>query len=135
VLASPPVVLDCAHNGAGAGALARYLAPGCPHSGPLWLVLGVLADRDFMTVAGPLLPHAAHLIVTAPDSPRSGDVATQAGQVSRRDLEVTAIPKVSDALDAAVSGARRSGGWVCVAGSIYTVGEARAHMGAAAPYS
>ncbi|MBI5137048.1 MAG: bifunctional folylpolyglutamate synthase/dihydrofolate synthase [Nitrospirae bacterium] len=127
VVEHPPVVLDCAHNPAGAEVLGRHLA-GHPHPGPLWLVLGVLADKDLDGIVAPLAPHAAHVILTAPASDRAGQPAEQARVVARRHGEVRAVPGVAAAVERAMAEARDAGGWVCVAGSVYTVGEARAHL-------
>jgi len=52
-------------------------------------------------------------------------VATRLGTATRT------FGSVPEAVDAAIREAAAGGGRVCVAGSIYTVGEARAHLRAA----
>jgi dihydrofolate synthase/folylpolyglutamate synthase len=125
----PWVVLDCAHNAAAAGVLARHLAVTAPEA-PLWLVLGVLGDRDFAAFLEPLAPLAHRLFLAAPDSPRRGDPHAQAAVAARLGLAARTFDTVAGAVDAAV-GEAAPDGRVCVAGSIYTVGEARAHLRAA----
>jgi len=131
VRSRPAVVLDCAHNGAAARALARHLEATAAE-GPLWLVLGVLADKDFEAVLEPLRPLARRVIVTAPDSDRAGDPAAQAAAAAKAGTPAGVVLPVSAAVDAAVREAAAAGGRVVVTGSIYTVGEARAHLRGAA---
>jgi dihydrofolate synthase/folylpolyglutamate synthase len=126
VAAAAPVLLDCAHNGPAARALADHLAR--DSGGPLWLVLGVLADKDFDAVATALCPLAARVFVTAPDTPRRADPAEQARIARRHARDVTTVPGVAAAVDLAVGEAAAAGGRVVVTGSIYTVGEARSHL-------
>lgn len=130
VAAAAPVLLDCAHNGPAARALADYLTSPLAGTsgGPLWLVLGVLADKDFAAIAAALAPLAARVVLTAPDSPRQGDLAAQARIAAVHAREVSAVPAVAAAVDLAVREAAAAGGRVVVTGSIYTVGEARSHL-------
>lgn len=125
----PRVLLDCAHNGAAARVLAHHLSSVEPER-PLWLVLGVLADKDFEAFLAPLAPLARHVLLTTPDSPRRGDLAAQAAVAARYDIGARTYPSVAAALDVATREAAADGR-VCVAGSIYTVAEARAHLRAA----
>lgn len=129
IAAAAPVLLDCAHNASAARALAAHLdaTPG----GPVRLVLGVLADKDFDPIAKALGPCAARVILTAPDTPRRADLAEQARVARRHARDVTVVPGVAAAVDLAVREAAAAGGRVVVTGSIYTVGEARAHLRAA----
>ncbi len=124
---TPRVVLDAAHNAAAARALAGYL-DSRRQDGPLHLVLGVLADKDLDEISARLMRFAEQVIITAPQSPRSADPAAQAEEISGRHPRISAVPKVTDAVDTAIRDAQADGGWVLVAGSIYTVGEARSHL-------
>jgi dihydrofolate synthase/folylpolyglutamate synthase len=118
------VLLDGAHNPDGASALAaalRALHPGRP----VELVFGVLADKDAGGMLGALAPAARRLHVVAPASPR----ARPAAEVEAL-CETLGLPAdVHGGLAAALACARdaaRDGALVCVAGSLYLVGEARA---------
>jgi dihydrofolate synthase/folylpolyglutamate synthase len=67
---SPDLVLDGAHNPAGAAALAAYIREF--HSGrPVWIVYGAMRDKAIDEVASVLFPLADRLIVTAPAFPRA----------------------------------------------------------------
>jgi len=124
------VLLDGAHNPAGAATLAvalddlrPFLAPG-----PITLVVGAMADKDVAGIAAALAPAAAlrgaRIIATRVDVPRAMPVADLAAIWRRAapDSTVEAIADVDRALESAVAGARVP---VVVAGSLYLVGEAR----------
>jgi dihydrofolate synthase / folylpolyglutamate synthase len=142
------VLLDGAHNPAGAATLARALDDMAPHLGPgrPTLVIAIMADKDVDGVLAALArtPYlaGARVIATAVDAPR----ALPAEQLAARWAAVTGrraetIPSPEEALGAALDGpattaggsrgaAVRSGtaagGPVIVAGSLYLVGAARA---------
>jgi dihydrofolate synthase / folylpolyglutamate synthase len=124
------VLLDGAHNPAGASALAHgidELAPFLSGGRPT-LVLAIMADKDFDGVIRALASSAflsdARVICTAP----AGGRALPAVALAARWRELTgraaeAVVEPAAALTAALSG---SGGPVIVAGSLYLVGAARA---------
>jgi dihydrofolate synthase/folylpolyglutamate synthase len=118
------VLLDGAHNPDGAAALASAL-PALHPGRPVELVFGVLADKDHRGMLGALAPAVRGLHLVEPRSPRARPTATY------RDLARGLVPLVHEhgAVDEAIACARRSAGGdglVCVAGSLYLVGEARA---------
>jgi dihydrofolate synthase/folylpolyglutamate synthase len=123
------VLLDGAHNPDGAAALAaalRELHPGRP----VELVFGVLADKDHAGMLRALAPAARRLHLVAPATPR----ARAAADVHARALALGATADLHRDLGDALACARRAaedGALVCVAGSLYLVGEARAALGAA----
>jgi dihydrofolate synthase/folylpolyglutamate synthase len=127
--AGPTIVVDGAHNPPGAKALAealRQLLPGRR----ILLVLGILGDKDAGGLLSPLLPPALPEVVKVfacrPSNPRareSADLARSVAAVSPG-LPVTAVPNVGDALRAAIAEAGPAD-VVCLAGSIYLLGEAR----------
>ncbi len=125
------VLLDGAHNPDGAAALAASLR--VLHSGrPVELVFGVLADKDHAGMLRALVPVARRLHVVAPATPRAratADVLAHARALgARADVHADAAEALACARRAAVDG-----GLVCVAGSLYLVGEARAMLGEAGP--
>ena len=63
------VLLDAAHNPAGASALADYLKREFPE--PLPIVFGALRDKDVSLMLKALLPAASTMIMTA-----TGDAAS-----------------------------------------------------------
>lgn len=121
---TPELRVDGAHNPDAARALARTLE-GEP---PLVLVLGILDDKDTGGVLAALLPHAAHLICTAPPSPRALSASRLAEHARRLlpSLAVEAIPQPEQAVERALRRARADGFQVLVCGSLYLVGAVRA---------
>lgn len=122
----PLVVLDGAHNVAGAEALAATLAEGFRVEGRTRLVVGVLAGRDPRELLLRLgARDAAEVVCCTPGSPRALPAEDLAAVV--RDLGGTArvVDDVGRALLAALdhTGADDV---VLVTGSLYTVGAARA---------
>lgn len=138
------MLLDGAHNPAGAATLAEalddlapYLAPGRPT-----LVLAIMADKDVDGVIGALaaasLLRDARVICTAPSGGRAlppealaarwAAVAAQRGVPAQRGVAAPeAFADPGAALDAAL-GSGSGAGPVIVAGSLYLVGAARAML-------
>jgi len=118
------VLLDGAHNADGAAALAaalRALHPGRP----VELVFGVLSDKDAGGMLGALAPAARRLHAVAPASPRARPAAEVAALAATLGVPADVHGGLAAALACAREGAR-DGALVCVAGSLYLVGEARA---------
>jgi dihydrofolate synthase/folylpolyglutamate synthase len=112
------LLLDAAHNPAGAAALASYLRaePG----GPWPLVFAAMKDKDTPRMFAALLPAVSHLILTRATSPRSADpsaLEAQARAIS--DVQVTIAPSPAEALAIAWRDAPR----IVVAGSIFLLGD------------
>ena len=115
------VVLDGAHNPAGAEALAAHLrASGAPFD----LLFGVLADKDAPGMLAPLAPLARRLVATMPPSPRALGATAIAALAGR---PVLAIDDLDAALTAALDAAP---GQLVVAGSLFLVGAVRRLLGA-----
>ena len=116
------VLLDAAHNPAGARALARYLEE-TGWSGTT-LVFGAMHDKDVGGMLAPLLVHAARVICTTAASPRAlpaDDLAALARRVSDGRPRIQSISDPAAALSAACAEAKH----VVVAGSIFLVGPLR----------
>ncbi|MDQ1702174.1 MAG: dihydrofolate synthase / folylpolyglutamate synthase, partial [Frankiaceae bacterium] len=123
----PTVLLDAAHNPAGAQALAAAMQESFTFD-RLIGVVAVLADKDVRGVLTALEPVLDHVIVTASSSPRALSVevlSALARNVFGAD-RVTVVPRLGDGLQTAIDGAGQSDGTgVLVTGSVVTVGEAR----------
>jgi dihydrofolate synthase/folylpolyglutamate synthase len=127
------LLLDCAHNVEGARALSAAL-PALAGGRPVALVVSVVRDKDVGGVLAELAPVASTIIATQSSNPRSLPAAELASAASAA-LAQTGAPKgkvqsVPDPL-VALNLARRyvgHGGLVVVAGSIFLVGEVRAHV-------
>jgi dihydrofolate synthase/folylpolyglutamate synthase len=119
-----PVVLDGAHNPAGAEALAAW----CREAGfaPATLVVACMRDKDVEGLLRPLLPLAGAVIATAVPFPRAlppDDLAARIAALAPTvPVAVAAMP--AEALAAASDGHAR----VVVAGSLFLVGAARAWL-------
>ena len=126
------VLLDGAHNPAGAAALAQALDDLLPHlgGGPLTLVVASMADKDVdgvvAALAGAAAIKGAAVIATSVDAPRAmpaDDLAERWRRVVGP-ATVIAVPDPIAALDTALA----DPGTTVVAGSLYLVGAVRAHL-------
>lgn len=122
------VVLDGAHNPDGAAALAKALAALYPGR-PVELVFGVLTDKDHAGMLDALGGAVRRVHLVAPDSPRARPPAAYRDLAARLCAGVDVHESCEDALESARAAAR-DGAVVCVAGSLYLVGEARRRLGA-----
>jgi dihydrofolate synthase/folylpolyglutamate synthase len=116
---NPDILLDGAHNPAGARALARYLERF--YGGRrIWLVYGAMRDKAIDEVAGVLFPLASELILTAPDTSRALRPEALAEFAGRGHIE----PTVESAIDYARTHAADQD-VIVITGSLFLVGEAR----------
>ena len=116
---NPDIILDGAHNPAGARALARYLERF--YGGrKIWLVYGAMRDKAIDEVAGVLFPLASELILTAPDTARALRPDALAEFAGRGHIE----PTVEMAIDYARTHAADED-VIVITGSLFVVGEAR----------
>lgn len=120
----PPVMLDGAHNPAGTRALRAYLDEFV--AAPITLVFGAMKEKRLAEMAEILFPAAAQIILTEADSPRSAD-ANQLATLARKFIspeKVSVAAQAGDAIEQAFAVAGPAG-YICVAGSLYLVGEIR----------
>ena len=112
------MLLDAAHNPAGAECLAAYLRDTYP--GGLPLVFGAMQDKDIEGMLRALVPHATQMILTSPPSRRSASPADLGALIAalKPELPIQIEPDPSTAIACAF----RSGRSICVAGSIYLLG-------------
>jgi len=121
---SPPVIVDGAHNPAGARALAASLASYFP-SRRVTFVIGTSEDKDKAGMLDALLPLAERVIFVASDHPRSASaesLAVLARSLSvGQGLPVGTAPSPAEALRMAVADPQTT--TVCIAGSLFLVGD------------
>ena len=124
VAGSPPLLLDGAHNPAGARALRAHLDEFAPPR--VTMVFGAMRDKDLTEIAAALFPAADHLILTPIDNPRAAaPAALRAYAPPTSDpAKVSLADSPADALRLAREVAPRDG-LVCVTGSLYLVGEVK----------
>jgi dihydrofolate synthase/folylpolyglutamate synthase len=122
------VLLDAAHNPAGAWALATYLRREFPD--PLPMVFGAMRDKDVGLMLEALLPTASKIVMTEPANPRAcpaRELAALAGKLSpTTEIEIRSNPR--EALERAWA----ESPLVCVAGSIFLVGDVLGSLGPSA---
>jgi dihydrofolate synthase/folylpolyglutamate synthase len=115
------VLVDGAHNPAGARALARFIEE--VFARPLPMVVGIMADKPIDDILRVLASAASHLACTAPATPRAAspkDLAAAARRLAP-DRPVSSHDRPGEAVRAASA----FGAPVVVAGSLYLAGEVR----------
>jgi dihydrofolate synthase/folylpolyglutamate synthase len=122
-----PVVLDGAHNPAGARALAVTLLDEFMFRNRV-VVLGVLGDKDIDAIAAEVVRFADHVVVTQPPSSRAAALDRLEKAVRDAGGSAEAAPDVTEAIRLA-SGVATVDDAVVVTGSLYTVGAARDALG------
>ena len=119
------LLLDAAHNPAGAASLASYLL--AEGGEPRPLVFAAMRDKDVAGMFGALLPAVGRLILTRASNARSADpksLAEQARAVAPA-LPIAIAPALGDALDAAWRASPR----IVVAGSMFLLGDVMKRVG------
>ncbi len=120
---SPPLLLDGAHNLAGARALQTYLRQ--EFAGRrLVLMFGAMRDKPIAEIAEILFPGAAGVVLTRPRQRRAASPETIADVAPRVDADISIAPESREALRVAREKAGASG-VVVVTGSLYLVGEVK----------
>ena len=112
------VLLDAAHNPAGAAALSAYLTQEFP---PLPLVFGAMRDKDVSEMLRILLPAASMLVVTEPGNARArpaAELAALARSIAPG-CRIEVEPDPMTALDRAWN----EQSVICAAGSIFLIGD------------
>jgi dihydrofolate synthase/folylpolyglutamate synthase len=118
---SPELVLDVAHNPAGAWALRSALSERYEDR-RLIFVFGAMRDKAISEMTEILFPLAERVIATQPENPRSASPEEIQQAAVRTGTEVEVAPDAASALERAKILAG-STGIVVITGSIYLVGE------------
>jgi dihydrofolate synthase / folylpolyglutamate synthase len=124
----PEMVLDVAHNPAGAWALRSALSERYEDR-PLIFVFGAMRDKAISEMTEILFPLAERVIATRPQNPRAASPEEIQGAAVRTGVEIESVEDVRLAVERArmLAGA---GTVVVVTGSIYLVGEVMSAIGA-----
>jgi dihydrofolate synthase/folylpolyglutamate synthase len=120
VAPNPDIILDGAHNPAGARALARYLERFYADR-KLWLIYGAMRDKAVEEITGILFPLAQELTFAAASDSRALRPEALAEMAGRGRVS----PNVGEAL-AWVRSQASADDVIVVTGSLFLVGEARA---------
>lgn len=124
VLSTEPLfIVDCAHNGASAQALANYLKEEFPGK-KIILILGILKNKDIKSIARVLCPLADKIILTRVDSPRAlpPEEIEKAIVKFCKKKEILIEKKVRNAIICAQDLACYDD-LICTTGSVYLAGE------------
>jgi len=120
------LVLDGAHNPAGARALATSLRESFPDS-RVTFVLSIMGDKDAPGIVAALAPLAERFILAASSRPRAAAPdalrAMVPASVTRVDVAGSPINALALALQTATTAV------VCIAGSLFLIGDVLAHLG------
>jgi len=119
------VLLDGAHNPAGATVLADYLTEN-RLQGIHWIA-GLKADKDWRRILDPLLPHVAQLYACKPPVDAAVAPRQLAGHARALGVAAQVFEHPQQALSAALAGSEPDG-MILVAGSLFLVAAIRAQL-------
>lgn len=122
VAPNPDILLDGAHNPAGARALGRYLERFYPHR-KRWIIYGAMRDKAVEEIGGILFPLADELMFTAPQNARA--LRPEAlREIAGRGQTAAEVGEAVDRVRQAAS----ADDIIVITGSLFLVGEARAYF-------
>ncbi len=125
ILEDPRILADGAHNAASVAALMKAVGQNIPYDSMV-VIFGCAADKDIPGIMTQLTLGADKIIFTPTNSPRSAkpkDLAEQYTEASGREAQLA--DSLDEALTIAASAVSRED-IICLAGSFYLVGEAKA---------
>jgi dihydrofolate synthase/folylpolyglutamate synthase len=131
VLDRPLTLLDGAHNLIAARTLGRYLKTGLDGRA-ITLVVGILDDKPYREILSALVPHCRRVILTRPQIDRALPPEKLIPATSELTADWRVIPDVAAAVSHAINSSKPDD-VVCIAGSLYVVGEAKAALENLAP--
>lgn len=121
------LVLDVAHNPAGAWALRSALAENFPDR-PLTFVFGAMRDKAIQEMSEILFPIADTIVLTQVNNPRAATIVELVHAASRIASDLHAEQSAAAALSKARE-LTKADGVIVVTGSIFLVGEAMQTLG------
>ncbi|WDN88391.1 dihydrofolate synthase / folylpolyglutamate synthase [Desulfosarcina sp. BuS5] len=127
VCQSPVVILDGAHNLVASKMLADYLSQNMAGK-KITLVVGILDDKPYEDMLRCLIPVCSRVILTQPEIDRSLSPDQLYPVAEKMISDVSMIPDVGEAVKHAVDTVLPDEA-VCIAGSLYVVGEAKEALG------
>ena len=119
----PLILLDGAHNQAGAAALAEAAGDLLP-KGKISMIIGVLADKDVEGMIGEFLKITRDFIATEPNNERRMTAGQLSDIINKAGGRCRIAAKPEDALKEALSG-KEPPDAVIAAGSLYLIGQLR----------
>jgi len=126
VLECPTVLLDGAHNPVAAQRLREALVDGF-HYERLLLALGIMNDKDYRRIISILVPLAEVIVLCKPRCERAASPQVLLNEVKRMGKRGKVVEDVGEAVQSLLSMASGKD-LVCITGSFYTIGEAKAFL-------
>jgi dihydrofolate synthase/folylpolyglutamate synthase len=126
VYPSPQVILDGAHNPAGALVLKESLEKGFQYH-HLILLIGMMKDKDIKSILRLLAPLADHIILTRPHTGRAAPPILLKKALGQNGKKAVIIEDLQEAIERGLSMTGEED-LLCITGSLYTVGEARSYF-------
>ncbi|MGZ3603557.1 MAG: bifunctional folylpolyglutamate synthase/dihydrofolate synthase [Thermodesulfobacteriota bacterium] len=126
VSSSPGVILDGAHNPAGALVLKESLEKEFQFQ-HLVLLIGIMKDKDIQSILQLLAPLADHIILTRPHTDRAAPPLLLKKILGRSGKKAEIVEDLNEAIVRGLSLVGKED-LLCITGSLYTVGEARAYF-------
>jgi dihydrofolate synthase/folylpolyglutamate synthase len=122
----PMIILDGAHNLIAARKLAKFLSDNLAQR-TITLVVGILDDKPYKPILKSLLSVCSRVIVTRAKTDRALNTQRLFETAKKLISDVTIISDVATAVKRAVADADFNE-VICIAGSLYVVGEAKAAL-------
>jgi dihydrofolate synthase/folylpolyglutamate synthase len=123
---APQILLDGAHNPAAAESLRASLQEEFDYR-CLYMVMGVMADKEVAAILAAVAPLADVLIATTPPNPRAMSAQRIAEIAQLYCREVKVIEDVREGVDYARKAATGDD-LIVITGSLFTVGAVRDHL-------
>lgn len=143
---NPPIMIDAAHNPDAANVLSEFIK-GHLSNYNIFLIIGVMSDKDIAGILTPLLPLASEIIFTAPNYGRAAHPQRLANYASEMGFSARVTNSVKESIEMAIKGSNellvtsdklkdensllvtRHSSLILITGSFYTIGEAMEVLG------
>lgn len=123
---SPMVLLDGAHNLYAARNLGKFLSTDLK-ARKKTLVVGILDDKPYVPMLKSLVPSCDRVVLTRAKIDRALPAEVLLATTQEMTSDITVIPDVAEAVQYAIDTSEKDDA-ICVAGSLYVVGEAKEHF-------
>ena len=133
----PLILLDGAHNPAGARALGLFLEEMDPaRQGKHWLMIGMMQDKKMEAILAPLLPWADEAVLCQPKMARAASPEMMAAKIRKLSHSESIRLSIREGVPEALSHLEsliKPQDTLLITGSFYVVGEAKAALCGKAP--
>lgn len=127
LMRDPLMIFDGAHNPQGIAAAVESIRAYFPEQ-KVYLLTGVLRDKDYGAIAADLATVASRAFTLTPNSPRALTASEYAETLRTAGIEAQSYESLSEALLAAQSAAKRDGVPLICLGSLYVYADLMAEL-------